>query len=284
MVLKEMIGLKQCIMLANNAYFRDTFFAALTSKHGASSFFDGYINQQTTVPLFFKQYEKCLEHSLEKEIEADYETICTEQLLKTPAPMEKQAANSYTKNIFAKFQEELVKTFAYTANKIEDDGVVRKYRVANFQDNREAYMVSVPLDISGAKANCSCRMFEYSGILCRHILTVFTVTNILTLPSHYILKRWTKNVKSSVGTDEEIPDPLGIENITSRFNNLCREAIKLAEEGAVAVETYNAAKDALRESTKRVSDMKKNVAKVAPPTPSTLGNVPLYVSGQKFRF
>jgi hypothetical protein len=167
----------------------------------------------------------------------------------------KQAANSYTKNIFAKFQEELVKTFAYTANKIEDDGVVRKYRVANFQDNREAYMVSVPLDISGAKANCSCRMFEYSGILCRHILTVFTVTNILTLPSHYILKRWTKNVKSSVGTDEEIPDPLGIENITSRFNNLCREAIKLAEEGAVAVETYNAAKDALRESTKRVSDM-----------------------------
>jgi hypothetical protein len=71
-------------MLANNAYFRDTFFAALTSKHGASSFFDGYINQQTTVPLFFKQYEKCLEHSLEKEIEADYETICTEPLLKTP--------------------------------------------------------------------------------------------------------------------------------------------------------------------------------------------------------
>ena len=256
------------------AYFRDTFFADLTSKHGASSFFDGYINQQTTVPLFFKQYGKCLKHSLEKEIEADYETICTEPLLKTPAPMEKQAANSYTKKIFAMFQEELVKTSAYTANKIEDDGVVRKYRVANFQDNREAYTVNVPLDISGAMANCSCRMFEYSGILCRHILTVFTVTNILTLPSHYILKRWTKNVKSSVGTDEDIPDPLGIENITSRFNNLCREAIKLAEEGAVAVETYNAAKDALRESTKRVSDVKKNVAKVTPPTPSTRGNMP----------
>ncbi|KAM3732785.1 hypothetical protein ACB098_11G085500 [Castanea mollissima] len=243
-------------------YFRGTFFAALSSNQGVSSFFDGYVNQQTTIPLFFKQYERALEHSLEKEIEADYDTICTTPVLKTPSPMEQQAANLYTRKVFTKFQEELVETFVYTANNIEGDGVVSKYRVAKYEHDHKAYIVNV--DVSEMKANCSCQMFEYSGILCRHILTVFTVTNVLTLPSHYILKRWTRNAKAGVGLDEQNSDPQGIETLTLRFNNLCREAIKYAEEGSVAIETYNAAMNALREGEKKIASVKKNVAKVTP--------------------
>lgn len=245
-------------------YFRGTFFAALSSSQGVSSFFDGYVNQQTTIPLFFKQYERAFENSLEKEIEADYDTICTTPVLKTPSPMEQQAANLYTKKVFAKFQEELVETFVYTANNIEDDGVVSKYRVAKYEHDDKAYAVT--LNVSELRANCSCQMFEYSGILCRHILTVFTVTNVLTLPLHYILKRWTRNAKAAVGQDESSTYPQSIETLTMRFNNLCREAIKYAEEGAVSVETYNAAIGALREGGKKIAAVKKNVAKVAPPT------------------
>ncbi|KAL5568727.1 hypothetical protein UlMin_025302 [Ulmus minor] len=251
-------------------YFRGTFFAALSSNQGVSSFFDGYVNQQTTIPLFFKQYERALDHSLEKEIEADYDTICTTPVLKTPSPMEQQAANLYTKKVFAKFQEELVETFVYTANKIEGDGEVSKFRVAKYEHDDKAYMVM--LNVLEMKANCSCQMFEYSGILCRHILTVFTVTNVLTLPSHFILKRWTRNAKASIGQDETNADQQGIEALTIRFNNLCREAIKYAEEGAVAVETYNAAMSALREGGKKIAVVKKNVAKLSPPSSQGSGN------------
>ncbi|GLT75824.1 hypothetical protein SLA2020_475180 [Shorea laevis] len=243
-------------------YFHGTFFAALSSNQGVSSFFDGYVNQQTTIPLFFKQYERALEHSLEKEIEADYDTTCTTPVLKTPSPMEQQAANLYTKKVFAKFQEELVETFVYTANKIEDDGLVSKYRVAKYEHDHKAYIVM--LNVSEMKASCSCEMFEYSGILCRHILTVFTVTNVLTLPPHYILKRWTRNAKSWVGLDEEKTGTHGIETLTMRFNSLCQEAIKYAEEGAIADETYSAAISALREAGKKIAALKKNVAKVTP--------------------
>lgn len=251
-------------------YFRGTFFAALSSKQGVSSFFDGYVSQQTTIPLFFKQYERSLEHSIEKEIEADYDTICTTPVLKTPSPMEQQASNLYTKKVFAKFQEELVETFVYTANKIEGDALISKYRVAKYEHDHKAFIVT--LNVPEMKANCSCQMFEYSGILCRHILTVFTVTNVLTLPSHYILKRWTRNAKYSVGLEDENVDPQGIESLTLRFNNLCREAIKYAEEGSIAVETYNAALSALREAGKKIASVKKNVAKVTPPSSQGSGN------------
>ncbi|XP_044462079.1 protein FAR1-RELATED SEQUENCE 3-like [Mangifera indica] len=251
-------------------YFRGTFFAALSSNQGVNSFFDVFVNQQTTIPLFFKHYERALEHSIEKEIEADYDTICTTPVLKTPSPMEQQAASLYTKKVFGKFQDELVETFVYTANKIEGDGVVSKFRVAKYEHDDKAYIVT--LNVSEMNATCSCQMFEYSGILCRHILTVFTVTNVLTLPKHYILKRWTRNAKSLIGLDEQNADTQGIKTLTLRFNNLCREAIKYAEEGAIAVETYNAAIAALREGGKKIALVKKNVAKITPLSSQGSGN------------
>lgn len=250
-------------------YFRDTFFAAISpNQEYECSFFDGYVSQQITLPLFFRQYERALENSFEKEIEADFDTICTTPPLKTPSPMEKQASTLYTKKIFLKFQQELVETFVYTANRIDGDGVISTFRVAKFEDDQKTYLVS--LNISELKANCSCQMFECSGILCRHILTVFTVTNILTLPSHYILKRWTINAKSGAESDEHV-QLHGIESMAQRYNSLCREAIICAEEGAVSQETYNAALGALKEGGKKVALAKRNVAKVSPPSSQVSG-------------
>ncbi|KAL5707579.1 hypothetical protein ACHQM5_018468 [Ranunculus cassubicifolius] len=254
-------------------YFRDTFFAAISVNQGyesVGSFFDGYVNQQTTLPLFFRQYERALENWFEKEIEADFETMCTTPVLKTPSPMERQAANLYTRKIFAKFQDELVETFVYTANRINGDGAISTFRVAKFEDDDKAYIVT--LNVPEMKASCSCQMFEFSGILCRHVLTVFTVTNVLTLPSHYILKRWTRNAKSTTGIDERQSEPHVQESMTLRYNNLCREAIKYADEGAIAIETYNVAMNSLREGTKKIAVVKKNVARVAPPSSHSSGS------------
>lgn len=247
-------------------YFRGTFFAAISSNQGVSSFLDGYVNQQTTIPVFFKQYERALENSLEREIEADYDTICTTPVLKTPSPMEQQAASLYTKKIFTKFQEELVETFVYTANNIESNGQVSTFRVARYEHDHKAFIVT--LNMAEMKASCSCQMFEYSGVLCRHILTVFTVTNVLTLPEHYILKRWTRNARIGFGSESQDTLSQAMESLTSRFNNICREAINFAEEGAIAAETYDMAMRVLREGARKIAAVKKNVAKVTPSSQS----------------
>ncbi|KAL2932345.1 Protein FAR1-RELATED SEQUENCE 3 [Bienertia sinuspersici] len=168
-------------------FFRDSFFAAVSPNQGVEvSFFDGYVNQQTTLPMFFRQYERAMEYWFEKETEADLDTITNTPALRTPSPMEKQAANLYTKKIFAKFQDELVETFVYTANKIDGDGATGTYRVAKFEDDHKTYIVT--LNMSDMRASCSCLMFEHSGILCRHILTVFYCNQCSKVASTLYLK------------------------------------------------------------------------------------------------
>ncbi|CAI9105974.1 OLC1v1005024C5 [Oldenlandia corymbosa var. corymbosa] len=261
-------------------YFRNSFFAAVSPNQGFESlFFDGYVNQQTTLPLFFRQYERALESSFEKEVEADLDTSSTSPQLKTPSPMEKQAADVYTRRIFSGFQKELVETFVYTANRIDGDGTISSYRVAKFEDDRKAYIVS--LNVPEIKATCTCQMFEYCGILCRHILTVFTVTNVLTLPSHYILKRWTRNARNGSRSDDSW-ELDSCESLTIRYNNLCKEAIKCAEEGAITPETYDIVLNALKEAMKKVNMAKKNVSRVPPP--SSQGTGVIYTDHRTSRF
>jgi hypothetical protein len=100
-------------------------------------------------------------------------------------------------------------------------------------------------------------MFEFSGLLCRHILAVFRVTNVLTLPSHYILKRWTRNAKSNVILEEHACDVYTyyLESHTVRYNTLRHEAFKFVDKGASSPETYDVAKDALQEASKRVAQV-----------------------------
>ncbi|KAI3992063.1 hypothetical protein MKX01_014954 [Papaver californicum] len=240
-------------------YLRDTFFGDMSitqSSDSINSCFDGYINASTTIQILVKQYEKAIASRHEKEVKAEYDTLNTAPVLKTPSPMEKQAASLFTRRMFMKFQEELVETLAITATKAEDSGTITTYRVAKFGEDHKAY--SVTFHVFEMKANCSYQMFEFTGIVCRHMLAVFKVTNVLTLPSQYALKRWTRNAKSGVVVNEravELPNN-SRESLTVRFNNLRQEAIKFVEEGAKSLHTYNVAIEALREAAKKVAAAK----------------------------
>ncbi|PIA61568.1 hypothetical protein AQUCO_00300825v1 [Aquilegia coerulea] len=45
--------------------------------------------------------------------------------------------------------------------------------------------------------NCTCKLFERVGFLCRHILAVLKHTHVKALPKSCILHRWTREAKSS---------------------------------------------------------------------------------------
>jgi len=48
-------------------------------------------------------------------------------------------------------------------------------------------------DLINQTASCSCGMFNRTGILCAHGLKVLDLMNIKILPTHYVLKKWTRD-------------------------------------------------------------------------------------------
>ena len=63
----------------------------------------------------------------------------------------------------------------------------------------ESPFYEVSLDIVETKAICTCHMFEFVGIICRHIHVVFVKKYLVHFfPSHYILERWTINAKKRI--------------------------------------------------------------------------------------
>eukprot|EP00262_Sarcandra_glabra_P002436 TRINITY_DN12728_c0_g4_i2.p1 TRINITY_DN12728_c0_g4~~TRINITY_DN12728_c0_g4_i2.p1 ORF type:complete len:916 (+),score=138.13 TRINITY_DN12728_c0_g4_i2:442-3189(+) len=246
------------------AYLRDTFFGGLCTtdrSDSLNSYFDGHVNQNTTLQEFVTQYDKALDYWYSKEYEEDFKTIYTKPTMKTPLLMEEQMAEIYTRYLFAKFQEELCVSLRYIAIITNDDGMLRCYRVTKFGEERSH---TVTLNVSQTKVTCSCQMFEFMGILCRHALIVLRLINVLILPSDYILDRWTRNAKSGAVYDEcgNVMVADCQESSTMRYNDLFRQAIEYAAEGATSVETYKVACSALRRSFVEVRNEKQRIAQL----------------------
>ncbi|KAH9603392.1 hypothetical protein KSS87_005346 [Heliosperma pusillum] len=247
-------------------YLRDTFFGELPSSaeghDGKISYFDEFIDASTSIQLLIKKYESAIASWHEKELKADDETSNTTPVLKTPSPMEKQVAALFTRKRFMKFQDELVETLANPATKLVESETITTFRVAKFGEEHKAHIVS--FSSLKTKASCSCRMFEFSGIICRHILSVFRAKNVLTLSSEYVLKRWTKDAKKGAEPDEcasQVPVN-SQEYMNVRYSNLRQEAIKFVEEGSKSIHVYNVAMDALHEAAKKVASVKNQGPRV----------------------
>ncbi|XP_074277638.1 protein FAR-RED IMPAIRED RESPONSE 1-like [Silene latifolia] len=58
--------------------------------------------------------------------------------------------------------------------------------------NIHTYMLALTDDTGTRKASCSCTMFERTGILCRHIIWIFSASGIKTIPEDYVVNRCIK--------------------------------------------------------------------------------------------
>lgn len=241
---------------------RDTFFAGMYATQqstSVNSLFDGYVNARTTLQDFAEQYEKALDDRYEIEARAEFETFYTKPVLKTPLPMEKQAADIYTRKFFIIFQEEVFESLALAVKFTGEDGGRGTYEVARFDEEHKFFFVC--FNIAEQIASCSCKMFEFEHVLCRHVLAVFKAKNVCMLPPHYILKRWTRNAK-----DDAILDVQGHGEMQGnsrkgtklQYDILYQEAIKCAEEGMTSDHSFRLALNVLREARIKIVDAKKD--------------------------
>lgn len=106
--------------------------------------------------------------------------------------VERHAAAIYTKGIYLKFLTELVNATAFKVIEVEKERVydLNKhtwYRKTEF--TREMFRVNV--DLVTGSFQCFCGKFERDGIVCCHILRLFTQFNITQIPDKLIVDRWT---------------------------------------------------------------------------------------------
>lgn len=107
----------------------------------------------------------------------------------------------------------------------------------------EASSNTVTFDSIDNTVLCSCKKYEFAGILCAHALKVLSTRNIKSIPAQYILKRWTKNIKAK---SAKFTCNVSSENdskveIVRRYRELCRLHTQLATRASESKDAYESA-------------------------------------------
>jgi len=86
-------------------------------------------------------------------------------------------------------------------------------------------------------------MFEQDGLLCPHILKVFTSCDVEQIPVKYLLKRWSE--EETIKISENLLSPEACFGVPAtnklRYNALCRKISGLAADACFAPNKYKIA-------------------------------------------
>ncbi|KAL6529849.1 hypothetical protein OROGR_015472 [Orobanche gracilis] len=143
-------------------------------------------------------------------------------------PLEEHARTVLTPFAFSALQHELVLSMQYAITEMANGSYIARH----YKDmERECLVILIPDD---EQVHCSCKEFEYSGTLCRHLLRVLTFKNYFQIPEKYFLLRW--RLDSSV-----IPSQ---GQIITGSNNECSQAFysitsSLFSESFLSKEKFN---------------------------------------------
>nr|KYP72796.1 Protein FAR1-RELATED SEQUENCE 7 [Cajanus cajan] len=230
-------------------YLKSTFCAGIPMNESLDSFFGALLNAQTPLVEFIPRYERGLERRREEERKEDFNTSNFQPMLQTKEPVEEQCRRLYTLTVFKVFQKELLQCYSYLGFKIFEEGGLSRYLVRRCGNDTEKHVVTC--NASNLSINCSCQMFEYEGVLCRHVLRVFQILQLREVPPRYILHRWTRNAEDGVFPD--IESWSSSQELKSLMLWSLREtASKYIDAGATSIEKYKLAYEILREGGRKL--------------------------------
>ncbi|RCV11724.1 hypothetical protein SETIT_2G209300v2 [Setaria italica] len=141
---------------------------------------------------------------------------------------EKQAAGFYTGEAFGKFQELLRDSTRFKVRAVAGDDQGWSIQIVHPNSTR---VRTVTIDKDATSYTCSCNMFDRDGLLCPHILKVFTSGDVEKIIEKYLLRRWSKEL---------------------RYNALCRKMTSLAAEACLGPEKCTIASAEIDQSVETV--------------------------------
>ncbi|KAK7244540.1 hypothetical protein RIF29_39363 [Crotalaria pallida] len=224
-------------------FVKGDFWAGMSSNQRGESmhaFFDGYVSRQTTLKQFVDQYDNALQDKVEKEFVADIHSSSSTQACVTKSPIERQFQSAYTHAKFLEAQNEFVGKADCNISVASDNNSICHYNVIEdmiIGDEPKESVVEVTFDRVNRDVKCSCQLFVFRGILCRHSLVVLSQERVKEVPCKYILDRWRKNVKRKY---VNIKTSYGVQHLKPRMERLellCSQFCSVADFAAEFEET-----------------------------------------------
>ncbi|PIA25626.1 hypothetical protein AQUCO_11000033v1 [Aquilegia coerulea] len=181
--------------------------------------------------------------------EEDMEDVC----MKTSTPMEEHASSILTPYAFSLLQQEITMSMQYAAFEMPDG----LYLVRHHKQMDGGHLVSwTPRD---ERIQCSCKEFEFTGILCRHTLRVLGLKNYFHIPEKYLLIRWRQesSLLHKITQSDSGDWPLAFHSLTA----------SLFSESMISEERINYVQTELTKVLKHVKNMQGSdgLLPLAPP-------------------
>ncbi|XP_009799717.1 protein FAR1-RELATED SEQUENCE 5-like isoform X2 [Nicotiana sylvestris] len=258
---------------------REKLFAAYGKKSGGmnntqlSESLNGdlkdYLQSDYNLVKFFKYYDRAIEDKRYNELQDTCDASQHILVLKAQVPILIHAREVYTSNIFAKFQDEYMKSLSIKVNIGCGKNILSTiYNVSKHGHTRQ-YIVTVT---EVGHISYTCLKFESMGILCCDAIRVLDVVKgVSRIPTEHILDRWTKNAKGvnikEVDEQEiEIKDPKLI--TMNRYRVLCPIFVRMVAKTSKTDDGYKVVVACANELSSKL----KQIAEVSTPSFCTSGS------------
>lgn len=222
------------------AFLKDTFWAGLCNAsqcESRSTYFEDAVSSETTLVSFLASYMTLLDNKYKMEQQDDFDSLNSSRVLISKYPMEEQLSRLYTLKMFIKFQDELKATMHC---QVQLDGPASSFIVidlteaANEMLNKKYEVVHC---MATNKMECNCGLFQFSGIVCRHALSVLKWQQVYDILPCYVLNRWRGDFKQLHYLDNPSKD-LATSNHVERYDYISLQFLRLVEIGMTSDEKY----------------------------------------------
>jgi hypothetical protein len=117
----------------------------------------------------------------------------------TNLSLEKYFQDVYTDAKFKEVHEQFA-TIVYCNNSfLKSEGAISAYQVVETCQSHENRLIDktfiVFFNEDEFEVKCTCTMFEFRDILCKHSISVLVTKKVTMLLPRYILDRWSKGIK-----------------------------------------------------------------------------------------
>jgi hypothetical protein len=238
------------------AFLKDAFWAGLCTGDecgNPNTFFEDSISPETTLVEFLGSYMILLQNKYKMEQDYDFESLNSSRVLISKFPMEEQLSKLYTLSMFIKFQDELKATMHC---QVQLDGSASSFIVIDLAEassetlNKKYEVVHC---MATNRMECACGLFHFTGIICRHALSVLKWQQVYDIMPCYVLSRWRSDFKQLHSLENPSNDS-AISNHIERYDYISLQCLRLVEIGMASDEKYQLAARLLLDIKKTLLD------------------------------